>query len=387
MLIISFDAVGDCEIERLMEYPAISSFAKQAAVFRGVPTLCPSNTYPIHASVVTGVLPNVHGLRSNTASFPQRNPKWNNRESFLKACTLWQAAARKGIKTAAVMWPVTGYSKTIRYNIPEMMPRPGIHPLITMLCAGSKCLQIKMVLRHRKLLKDTDQPNRDYFATACMADILRKNKPGLALMHLTAFDALCHKYGRGADALDAAYDSLDRNLKTLLEAAGDRDVLILSDHSQIDIHTMLEPNRILVEAGLMAREKEAWVPGESGCYIECCGGTAFFHAGSLPVSGVAEVRGRIEQSEGFRRLLTAGEMSDAGYGDTAFGFSALAGYSFLTFAPGHKSEHGYPADMPDYSVFYMARGFGLPPGTVTQGGSLLDIAPLAAGTLGINMST
>ena len=385
MLIISYDAVGDSDFERLMEYPAFSALAGQSAVFRGVPTMCPSNTYPVHTSIVTGVAPRVHGLRSNTEPFPQRSPAWNNHESSIKARTLWQAAAEQGVKTATVFWPVTGYSKTIRHNIPEMMPRPGKNPLFTLLCAGSLWLQLLMLLRHWKLLKGLDQPARDNFAAACMADILRKRKPGLALMHLTAFDSICHKYGRTSDELNEAFEALDRNLAILLEAAGDRDVMILSDHSQIDVRNPTEPNRILVEAGLMGREEDAWIPGESGCFIECCGGTAFFHAGSLPESKIAQVREQIEQSEGFRRFLSAEEMSDSGYGDTAFGFCARAGYSFLAFGPGHKAEHGYPPDMPDYDIFYMARGFGLPPGTVASGGSLLDIAPLAAGRLGIKL--
>jgi len=369
-----------------MEYPAFAAFAKQAAVFHGVPTLCPSNTYPVHTSVITGVLPNVHGLVSNTQPFPARYPAWNNRETGIRVKTLWQATAEQGIKTAAVFWPVTGYSKTIRYNIPEMMPKPGKNHFVTMLKAGSKLLQAKAFLIHGKLLDGINQPNRDNFAAACMEDILRKRKPGLALIHFTAYDTLCHKNGRGSGALKAAFEALDRNLALMLKAVGEnRDVIVLSDHSQINLHTAIEPNGILVTAGLMSREKEAWIPGGSGCFFECCGGTAFFRAGALPAGRVAEVRGRIEQNEGFRRFLTDEEMLDSGYGDAAFGFCAKAGYSYTAFAPGHKAEHGYPPDMPDYDVFYMVRGAGLPPGSATQGGSLLDIAPLAAKSLGIKM--
>jgi len=330
-------------------------------------------------------LPRVHGLRSNTEPFPSRSPVWNNHEDGIRARTIWQAAAEQGIETAAVFWPVTGFSKTIRHNIPEMMPRPGKNHFITLLNAGSKRLQLKMFLRHRKLLDGINQPNRDDFAAACMADILRENKPGLALMHLTAYDTLCHKNGRGSEALKAAYDALDRNLTILLEAAGGRDLMILSDHSQLNVHTAIEANGMLVAEGLMSRETDAWITGESGCYIECCGGTAFFHAGSLPESRVDGLRARIEQNEGFRRFLTDEEKCDSGYDHAAFGFCAQAGYSYLAFGPGHKAEHGYPADMPDYDVFYMARGFGLEPGSVTQKGNLLDIAPLIAKTLKIEM--
>ncbi|MCL2227402.1 MAG: alkaline phosphatase family protein [Oscillospiraceae bacterium] len=383
MLIISFDAVGDCDLDRLMALPAFSKFYKESAVFRGIPTLCPSNTYPIHTSVATGVLPKDHGIISNTKPFPELHPWWIVRESKIRAKTIWQAAYERGIDVAAVFWPVTGFSKTIRYNIPEIMPRPGVHPLFALLKAGSRRLLLKVAIRHHKLLDGIKQPNRDCFAAMGMADILRKHKPGLAMMHLTAFDALSHANGRGDAALNTACESLDRNLALLLDAAGnDRDVLIFSDHCQRDVHTVLDPNKTLVENGLLTRKETAYAAGESGCYFECCGGTAFFHAGKLNNERIDALREEVRQSEGFRRFLTQGEMRDSGYERVAFGFSAADGYSYASLKPGHKSDHGYPPDMPDYEVFYMARGFGLKAGSITQGGSLLDIAPLMAKALG-----
>jgi len=386
MLIISLDAVGDDEFERLAEYPAFGAFSRQAAVFRGVPSLFVSNTYPIHASIVTGLNPDGHGLISNTEQFPERYPVWHSRESCIRAKTLWQAAMERGIETAAVFWPVTAFSKTIRYNIPEVLSRPGENQIITSMRAGSKLLQLRMLLRHHRLLSGINQPARDNFGAACMADILRKYKPGLALMHLTAYDSICHKHGKGSGALNAALRSLDDNLAILLDAVGgDSDVLIFTDHSQINVHTYIEPNDILVEAGLLHRENDEYIRGGSGCYIECCGGSAFFHAGGLPPDRIRELRGIIGQSEGFSRVLTDAEKQCSGYTDTAFGFCAQPGYAYMAFGPGHRAEHGYPVDMPDYKAFYMARGFGLAPGGVNQGGSLLDIAPLAANRLGVEL--
>ena len=305
MLIISFDAVGDGEFETLMGYPAFSALSRQAAVFRGVSTVNVSNTYPVHTSVVTGATPDIHGLIANTEPFPAKHPVWNAAESRIRSKTLWQAAAARGIDTAAVFWPVTAFSKTVRYNIPEVLARPGKSQVVASLGAGSKLLQIKMILRHGKMLDGISQPGLDNFAAACMADILRERKPGLALMHLTAYDSLRHRHGSGSGLLKQAFDSLDRNLALLLEAAGeDRDVILFSDHGQIDLHTEIEPNGILVEAGLLGRAGDAYIPGGSGCFFECCGGSAFFHAGSLPSGRVGEVRGEIERSDGFRRFLT-----------------------------------------------------------------------------------
>jgi len=304
----------------------------------------------------------------------------------MRVKTLWQAAALKGIDTAAVLWPVTAYSKTIRWNIPEILAPPGKSQVVTSMKAGSKLLQFKMLMRRRKLLGDGRQPKRDAFAAACTADILREHNPGLALVHLSAYDSLCHKYGKGSADLEPVFESMDKNLATILDAAGDdRDVLLFSDHGQINVHTEITPNDLLVGAGLLRRESGVYFPGDSGCFFECCGGSAFFHAGSLPQTRINEMRGSIMDCEGFDRFLTEDEMSVSGYESVAFGFSAKPGFSYEAFDTTNKSQHGYPLDTPGYSVFYLARGFGLEPGSVTQGGSLLDIAPLAARRLGVEL--
>jgi len=384
MLIISFDAVGNRELKRLMEYSAFSAFAKQSALFTGISTLCPSNTYPIHTSVATGVLPCKHGLIANTKPFPDAAPWWNFNEADIKVKTLWQAASEKGIDVAAVFWPVTGYSKTIKYNIPEVMPRPGSSPLLTLLKAGSKGLLLKSVLRHIKILDGISQPSRDKFAATCMTDILREKNPGLALMHLTAFDTLCHINGVDSKEIDEAFKSLDSNLALLLEAAGDdREVIIFSDHSQRNVHTPLDPNTMLVDSGLLEKGDKVYIPGEYGCYFECCGGTAFLHAGSLSAKQVEEIRKKTMTFGGFRRFLTAEEMHDSGYEHTAFGFTAEDGYCYFALKEAHKADHGYTADMPEYTVFYLARGKGFEAGSVTRCGSLLDIAPIVSERLGL----
>ncbi|MDR0463805.1 MAG: alkaline phosphatase family protein [Treponema sp.] len=390
MLIISFDSIGDSEYETLLKYPAFNAFAKQCAVFRGVSTVFLSNTYPVHTSVATGVLPHIHGVTSNTQPFPAASPSsqlsiWNCNENIIKAKTIWQAASRKGIKTAAVLWPVTAFSKTINYNMPEIRARPGKSQVLTSLKAGSVFLQLKLFLRHKKLMDGINQPNLDFFSTACMADILREKKPGLSLVHLTAYDSLCHEIGKGNPALEAIFMAMDKNLSVLLDAAGDDDIILFSDHSQINIHTVIDPNLELVNKKLIRQTDNGYLPGGSSCFFELCGGSAFFHAGSLNEDEIEKIRSCIKNSEGFNRFLTPGEINEAGITNTAFGFCAKAGYCYEIFGTEKKGNHGYPLDMNDYSVFYMVRGCGLKAGSVTQGGSLLDIAPLAAKQLDISL--
>ena len=389
MIIISFDAAGDIEFETLQKYPAFRELSKKSAVFRSIPSVFVSNTYPVHTSIVTGLRPEHHGLISNTQAFPSNEPLWNSSEKNIKAKTLWQAAKEKGIKTAAVLWPVTANSKTIDYNIPEVLAPAGKSQILHSLNAGSKRLQLKMFMRHKKLLDGTKQPNLDNFATACMVDILKEYNPGLALIHLTAFDYFCHRHGTGIKGkknpeLEMAYKPLDENLNKILQAAGeDREIILFSDHYQINVHTIVDPNMELEKAGHLLLNDNGYAPGEHNCYFENCGGSAFFHRGSLSEDDTDIIKNKIKNSEGFRRFLEPIEMQESGYAHASFGFCAKEGYCFGSGEKAEKANHGYPLDMKDYTVFYMIKSLRIKPGSHKKG-SLLDIAPFAAESLGLN---
>jgi hypothetical protein len=384
LLVISFDAVASDEWENLSNRRNMAAFSREADVTLGVNSVFLTNTYPVHCSVITGQPPAVHGLISNTAPFPDRNPLWRTDAKAIRARTLWQAAAESGLSTAAVLWPCTGHSPHIRHNIPEIHTRPNHSQILANLNAGSKLLQLRMFVRHGRLLNGINQPALDRFVTACAADILREYHPDLTLVHLTCYDAFCHRTGRAPERLAPALDSLDENLGILLDTVkSNTSVIIFSDHAQLSVHTVLAPNSILASLGLIRREGGEWRAGPESCFIECCGGSAFFHPGSLDEAGIARVRASVAGSKGFNRFLTAGEMHECGRNALPFGFCAEIGYCYEAAEGDEKGSHGYPADYPGYDVFYAMRLKRSIPGTVRRGGSLLDIAGIAAAELGI----
>jgi hypothetical protein len=385
LLIISFDALGDRVFDRVAAMPNTAAFLRSAVLVRDVSSIFLTNTYPIHASVVTGRSQMEHGLISNVSAFPERHPEWRYRASHIKTKTLWQAAAEKGLSTAAVLWPATGGAKEIKWNIPEMVPRPGDNQLLLNLKNGSKLTQLCLWLRHRRLLEGIAQPARDRFAAACMADILRGRRPGLALMHFTAYDGLCHHYGEDFGVLDRALGVMDEELGKLLEAAGEETAVILfSDHAQLNVEHTLLPNDILADMGLLIRDEGgAYRPGEKGCFIECCGGAAFLHPGKL--ENIEALRRKLERSPGFNRWLREDEMRTCGRGELPAGFCPLPGYQYAAYASGEKGQHGYPVDYEGYRVFYALRSPSVCKGTQLEGGSLMDLAPLALRLLGENL--
>lgn len=384
LLMISYDAVGDHLFNQLMAFPNFSALATRATVTREVDSVFVTNTYPVHASVVTGLPPGAHGLISNTSPFPQPHAPWCYRASLIKTKTLWQAAHQKGLPVAAVLWPVTGGAKEIKYNLPELMTQPGESQLLLNLKYGSKLLQLGLFLKHRHLLEGIRQPALDAFTTACMRDILQQKQPALALVHFTAFDSLCHEYGCGHPKLEEAFTALDHNLGQLLSAAGpDYDVMVFSDHAQLPAENQLLPNQLLVNLGLLKQDEAGgYQPGS--CFFECCGGSTFLHGPQLTAQQVESVRQAVASLEGFGRFLRQEEMAGCGRPQLPFGFGLKPGWACYPCPSEEKANHGYPVDTPGYQVFYLLAQEGQAAGQ-QQGGSLLDLAPMAAKLLGLEM--
>ncbi len=377
LVLISLDAVSDETFETLKKYKHFRALCEESTLVRQVQSLFLSNTYPIHTSIATGLYPYEHGIVSNTKVQPETNkPDWITHSQWIQGKTLWQAAYEKGLKTAAVMWPVTGGAKEIAYNVPEVMAKPGESQLVVSLKAGSKRLQIKEFLRHRKVLKGISQPELDDFSTLVMKDIIKEKQPDLMLLHLTAYDSLCHHYGRGAKELHVAYESLDKSLARILEVLDkDTTVVFFADHGQLNVDHCILANNYLEEMGLTYQE----------AYIECCGGSAFLHNYKCSSEKVEQIKERIKQSRGFNRFLTPEEMQVCGRSTLAFGFCAKEGYYYEREEKKEKGNHGYPLDYPGYQVFYGVKGKNFEGGKVLKGGSLLDVTALVAAECELDM--
>lgn len=385
LLIISFDAVGDKEFNRLLQYPNFAAMAGRSAIVRKVKSVFLSNTYPVHTSVVTGVEPNVHGLINNTDRAPIRHPRWWYDAKRIKTRTLWEAAYQEGLSTAAILWPVTGRAKKIKWNVPESLADHGKSQVLTNLKNGSKLLQLKLLLKYGRMIDGINQPALDSFTTVCARDILLEKNPDLTFVHLTAYDTLCHKNGLDSNEIGKALEALDNHLGILLNAAGkDCNVIVFSDHAQLPAEKDISPNKMLSEKFGYTKES-AQGYDMTKCYFECCGGSAFFREYKLADEEIAKIKEETTKLKGFNRFLTKEEMRVSGREGEAFGFCASVGYAIHDFPTDEKANHGYPLDYENYEVFYMGSGPGFNAGVFEEGGSLLDIAPLACAILGLSI--
>src|SRR5215204_5202369 len=89
--------------------PALSGLAKDGAYADGVVVVLPSVTYASHTTMITGVLPAVHGILGNSVFDPEGrfNDAWYWYARQIQVPTLIGAAHARGLSTAAVSWPVS----------------------------------------------------------------------------------------------------------------------------------------------------------------------------------------------------------------------------------------------------------------------------------------
>ena len=380
LLLVSFDAVGSDELNILRELPNFRRIFSAGCIFPDLNTTFISNTYPVHSSIVTGTVPGVHGLICNTMLQPE-NPKpwWNYDSRLLKAEPIWKKAAKKGLKTAAVMWPVTAYAGEISWNVPEIMIREGESQVAANLRCGSKIPQLYSYVLHRKLLRGIDQPERDRFASASMLDAIHLIHPGLMLMHLTAYDTFCHVFGRGSDQTMTALREMDKNLGQLYDASGkDTAVIVFSDHAQLNVHTAVDPNRILEMLGYLTYHENGTVT-DAQCVFQNCDGSSFFFNLGMDPDLVGLVKDAVLADIAVERLLTDAEMTESGYaGKAEFGICAKPGYYFKAENV-EKATHGYPTDYPNYRVFFAVSE----PDYAIETDSILEVHKAALKILGL----
>jgi hypothetical protein len=254
--------------------------------------------------------------------------------------------------------------------MPEMHILPGQNQLVENLRAGSLFFQLWEFLKHGRKLRGIEQPFLDDFATSVAVDVLRRRKPDLTLVHLIAYDAFCHNYGKDDSKLSEAMSALDRNLGRLLKAAGrDRLTVLFSDHGQLAVERIVDLTALLPEG--------------DGTF-EMCGGSAFFYAKKTVT--IREMRGRVQQAEWFGRFITEEEMDLSGYSPrAAFGVAAKPGWCFDKAQVSEKGNHGYPTDYEEFQVFYAMCGQGVPAGGRRSGGTITDVTKIVADYLGLDI--
>lgn len=415
LIMVSFDAVGASDLEFLKTLPNFGNFMKDASLCTNVSSVYPSVTYPAHTSIVTGKYPSRHGIVNNTMIQPKLSfPDWYWKRKYIKGTTLYDEAKKHGMKTAALLWPVTAGAK-IDYNAPEVLAnRPWQNQYTVSLLNGSPLYELSVYLRFGHLMDGINQPALDNFVHQALIYTLRAKKPNLTMVHFTDVDTNRHRYGFSDPKITEALRRHDKRLGEIIETLKsigiyeETAIVLLGDHSQMDSHMIVNLNAIFLKKGYLTVHPRTGRIKDWQVLTQTCDGSCYIYLKDTRNKQLyQDVKSLLysladKEEYGIETIYTHKEAVSMGADPKcAFMLEAKQGYYFLNdtdklFVPVNRGDslknshimeatHGYHPDKPGYKTFFMASGPGIKKRIVIPSMSLVDEGPTLAELLGFTL--
>ena len=412
VIVISFDAVSEEDLEFLSKQPNFSKLIKNGSLIKNVESVYPSLTYPAHTTIVTGKYPKNHGVINNTVlDFKNDNPDWYWYRKYIKGDTIFDLAEKSGMKTCSILWPVTARSK-ITYNMPEIFcTKRYDNQILKSALAGSKIYQVNMNKRFGYLRQGMEEPYLDNFATEVAKKTIRELKPNLILLHLIDSDSQKHKYGIENKEVIESLKRHDERLGEIIESlklAGiyeDSTIIALGDHSQINVNNVIKLNSILMKNDLINVNGNK-IKSYKAIAKSCDGSSYIYLKNKNDVETRKKVRDILNElknkySNVIEEVYNNEEIKNLGADiNASFMIEAKRGYYFIDDFLGeaiesidesskikHKlrASHGYLPSRDNYKTFFIAYGKTIKKGVVLEKGKLINHGPTIAKILDIDL--
>ena len=412
VIVISFDAVSEEDLEFLSKQPNFSKLIKNGALIKNVESVYPSLSYPAHATIVTGKYPKNHGVINNTVlDFKNDNPDWYWYRKYIKGDTIFDLAEKSGMKTCSILWPVTARSK-ITYNMPEIFcTKRYDNQILKSALAGSKIYQVNMNKKFGYLRQGMEEPYLDNFATEVAKKTIRELKPNLILLHLIDSDSQKHKYGIENKEVIESLKRHDERLGEIIESlklAGiyeDSTIIALGDHSQINVNNVIKLNSILMKNDLINVNGNK-IKSYKAIAKSCDGSSYIYLKNKNDVETRKKVRDILNElknkySNVIEEVYNNEEIKNLGADiNASFMIEAKRGYYFIDDFLGeaievidesskikHKlrASHGYLPSRDNYKTFFIAYGKTIKKGVVLEKGKLINHGPTIAKILDIDL--
>jgi predicted AlkP superfamily pyrophosphatase or phosphodiesterase len=407
LLLISIDGLRPDYVTaadaRGARVPHLRRFLTDGVFAEGVVGVIPSVTYPSHTTLITGVSPATHGIFANTTFDPLRENRggWYWYREDIRVATLWEAAARAGLSTASVQWPVS-VGAPVTWNIPEFW-RAGTPDDAKLLRAVSTPgllaeLEPELGPYPRALTVESDELRARY-ATR----ILEKKRPNLLTLHLIALDHVQHVSGPSSAEALVALERIDALVGTLRASAetlapGGAHVVVVSDHGFAKTVMQLNLHAEFRRAGLFTVGAQGKVTDWKAMPWTAGGAIAVVLRDPADAATLAEVRSLLDRlsadpAHGIDRVLDAAQLRARGGFPTAAFLVGLkpdweAGSSRsgpLVTRASLAGQHGHLPDLPDLHAAFFAVGPGVPPGRALGIIDMRDIATTLARRLNLSL--
>jgi predicted AlkP superfamily pyrophosphatase or phosphodiesterase len=384
--------------------PNLALMKSGGAYAEGVEGVYPSVTYPSHTTLVTGLRPAAHGIVQNRIFEAPTEPQtraWYWYAKALKTETLWTAAKKAGMVTAAVGWPVT-VGADIDYNVPEIY-EPGENPPTWKLVAKHSTPGL---LEKALGAGDGKKPGVDESLTKVSEYIITAHRPNLMLIHLIELDGAHHHHGpRTKPAIEVA-EREDGYIGRIVEATRRAGIfekttfLIVSDHGFASIDKKFAPNVVLAKEGLIKFDPSgkavewkaaAWPAGGSCAIVLRDAADKETEAKVTAIfSGMAKrTDSPIKQISSRSDLQRLGAIPEA-----ALMLEAAPGYSFDEALTGpevrdsgesYRGTHGYLPTSDVMRASLIIYGSGARGGAKVRLARMIDVAPTVAALLKLSL--
>lgn len=392
VVLISLDALFDQDLPLMRQQPFFGEFLAHASGCTHVRTVYPALTYPAHTTLVTGVDPRQHGIGHNQPHHPELEASmrpWYWDRAQVKVPNLFDAVKEAGGSCASVLWPVTGKTKSIRWNFPEVLALPGENQTWKMLRYGSPLWLIQMELRHRSERVSLREPYLSDYATILLKDVIASHAPDLSAVHLVDLDDMRHHHGVFNRETRKAIQRLDHRAAEIWETMQHTPGMegaafcLVSDHGQADVRETVSLGEALTRLGLGSLFTVQ--SNGFGAYL-------FFRQKEEEEAHLGELTDFLSQHMEELRASAVYSAEDLAAMGAVEGVSlaveAAPGVVYddgLPQAKREKATHGFGPGHPAENCLFALRGKGIREGVWIPDMPMRDVAPTLAGILGVKM--
>ncbi len=346
VVLVSLD--GTSPEAGLRDLPSLAAIARRGAWATRMIPVFPTNTFPNHVTLVTGVHPDRHGIVNNAFLDPERGSYDKDDDpTWIEVEPLWSLVEGHGLRTASYHWVGSegpwrsgrGPSEWRRFD-PRVRERDKVAQILAWLDAEPASARPRLVTTW---FHGADHAaHRDGPDSPAAAQALRSQEPALA-------------------ALVAGLEARGAFETTTL--------IVVSDHGMDTVRERVDLRAALRRAGLRPR---------------IFGGGGFASISIRGGAAVEEKVVRIAREQGLEAWRRGEAPKELRLGSPRFGdVVALAPPGVAIGAGSLRGAHGYRTGEPRMAALFAAVGRGVPRGLALGEVRTLDVAPTVLRLLGI----
>ncbi len=397
VILISVDGMRpDFYLEKRWPAATIQQLASEGLHAKGMRPVNPSVTLPDHTTMITGALPNKHGIYHNQ---PFGAAGWNDgsysNSNQIKVETLWDAVKKAGGTSASLNWPVS-MNAPVNWNFRSYGNRSSNYPEDFVQDIENNLIGKIPTTNLGQGNSDFDGYASDLRLASVASYLIQKHKPNLITIHFSSTDHAQHEQGREGDKVNKALATVDVCINQLVEATKKAGIyeqtvfVVCGDHGFEDRHTQLAWNSLLIKEGLLENKPDR------GNWKACFKDQFLMLKDKNDFATLTRVRKLLEEQppaiRKLYRIVERAELDKYGTDPNAIlavqpveGVVCTSRYNhpdLVQSTPG--GSHGLLPERQNLNAGFFAFGPGIRKKSVMPTINMEDVAPLIAFSLGID---